>query len=139
LIPLIVLNITRLQDKVLESISELNWSVRVSSSCSTRGIRLITIVTTWEISHEWGMERVMATTNGSGVYETQIKSQYNPSVNTWRQHINTYIAVLLPEVTAMRIFNGDQLYLDNTSKQNIYIKQLNYPMIFRFYSNIYGQ
>ena len=81
----------------------------------------------------------MVTTNRSGVYETQIKSQYNPSVNTRRQHINTYIAVLLPEITAMRIFKGDQLYLDNTSKKNIYIKQLNFPMIFRFYSNIYGQ
>ena len=53
----------------------------------------------------------MVTTNKSGVYETQIKSQYNPSVNTRRQHINTYIAVLLPEITAMRIFKGDQLYV----------------------------
>jgi hypothetical protein len=45
----------------LKTWSELGCSVRVSSSCSTSGTRLVNLVTNPVISHEWGKDREVFT------------------------------------------------------------------------------
>ena len=44
---------------------ELIWSRIVSSSCSNNDTCWITLVTIPMISHEWGKDRIMSTTNGT--------------------------------------------------------------------------
>ena len=44
---------------------KLRCSARVSSSCSTGGTRRVNLVTNPVISHEWGKEREVFTTNGT--------------------------------------------------------------------------
>jgi hypothetical protein len=50
----------------LKTWDELRYSGRVSSSCSTSGTRRLTLVTNPVISHEWGKDREVLTTSGSG-------------------------------------------------------------------------
>ena len=45
----------------LKTWSELRCSVRVSSSCSTNGTRLVNLVTNPVICHEWGKDREVFT------------------------------------------------------------------------------
>ena len=49
----------------LKTRGKLRCSWRVSSTCSISGTRRVTLATSPVISHEWGKEQIVITTNGS--------------------------------------------------------------------------
>ena len=55
----------RVTQAPLKTGSELRCSRRVSSSCSTSGIRRVNLVTNPVITHEWGKDREVFATSGS--------------------------------------------------------------------------
>jgi hypothetical protein len=67
----------------LKTGGELRCSGRVSSSCSTSGIRPVNLVTNTVISREWGKDRGVFTTSGTYPWSfvTQISHNGQPSKN----------------------------------------------------------
>jgi hypothetical protein len=55
----------RVTRTLLKTGDELTCSGSVSSSCSTRGSCRVNLITNPVISHEWGMDREVLTTNGT--------------------------------------------------------------------------
>jgi len=67
----------------LKTGSELGCSEGVGSSCSTSGTRRITLATNTVISHEWGTDKEVLTTNGTYALSFVTQIFRTGSTKTW--------------------------------------------------------